>query len=567
MTESSHRLISVTNSIKGDRWRHQTVQGHVAHPPRKVHFNNLTVQDHVAHPPRQAQNHAAVTHLPSQVDFKNRTFQDHVAHPPRQIQNHVAITHPPRQHFQNQIIHGHISTPVTAPSEILQQRKRHRNSSPQSSRHQRRRIKTDTPTLAQSLINNYNKRKTATTHFPPKITSQHIRAAMRRYEQVIEDACAAVETSCASCGEFLAKAGSERELIPIRDDRLHSMKSADGVIQLDNCSIANESYQFCKPCFNALNGNRTPKFSALNAVNVTMCQHYPAELEDLTLMEEYAIARSHPIGTILKLKPNGVRNATAYNGIRGHIITIPQNPGPLLDILPSPDLQFHDHIRVIWTSKSEPTVDDLKPFLEVRKEKVIRALLWLCEHNPLYKSVKINHELINQWTESFIPSVLQEAVISLSENSEAMDSDERGTYAGDMEGFAENDLHNALDDMADGTIASGVVYSDVEGQRMNPELKMVMALMEMTAESREGISVSDTDAHEPGPAEIPVITWANDGRRVLMNDYEDAEYFTGAFPTLFPYGRGGHLLESKERSIAVSLEAWAKWLLSHHSRR
>jgi hypothetical protein len=205
---------------------------------------------------------------------------------------------------------------------------------------------------------------------------------MHRYEQVIQDACAGVETSCASCGEFMAKAGSE--LIHVDDDRLRSMKLTEGVVQLDNCSIVDGSYQVCQTCFNALNGGRIPKFSALNAVNVTMCQHYPAELEDLTLMEEYAIARSHPIGTILKLKPNGVKNPTAYNGIRGHIITIPQNPGPLLDILPSPDLQFHDHIRVIWTGKTEPTVDDLKPFVEVRKEKVIRALLWLCKHNPLY---------------------------------------------------------------------------------------------------------------------------------------------------------------------------------------
>ncbi len=303
-----------------------------------------------------------------------------------------------------------------------------------------------------------------------------------------------------------------------------------------------------------------PKFSALNAVNVTMCQHYPAELEDLTLMEEYAIARSHPIGTILKLKPNGARNPTAYNGIRGHLVTIPQDPGPLLDILPSPDLQFHDHIRVIWTGKTEPTVDDLKPFVQVRKDKVIRALLWLCEHNLLYKSVKINHDLINQWAENFIPPVLQEAVINLPEDR---DSHERGTYAGDMEGFSENDLQNALDDMADGTIASGAVYSDVEGQRQSPELKMIMALMEMIDKPGEGIS--DADVQEP--VKIPAISWVGDGRRVLMNDYEDAEYFTGAFPTLFPYGRGGHLPESNERSTPVSLEAWAKWLLNHHSRR
>jgi hypothetical protein len=446
---------------------------------------------------------------------------------------------------------------LNSDSQTSQQRKRCRKTSPDSP-HYRRRLEADALTPARSLIDDYNKRKAATARFPPKITSQHIRKAMRRYERVVEDACAGVETSCASCGEFMAK--DDSELIPLDDDRLRLLKSTEGVLQLDNCSIVDGSYRFCKSCFNALNRGKIPKFSALNALNVTMCQHYPAELEDLTLMEEYAIARSHPIGAILKLKPNGVRNPTAYNGIRGHIVTIPQNPGPLLDILPSPELQFHDHIRIIWTGKTEPTVDDLKPFVEVRKEKVIRALLWLCEHNPLYKSVKINHELINQWTESFIPPVLQEAVVNLPEEK---DSDERGTYAGDMEGFSENDLHNALDDMADNTIASGAVYSDVEGQRQNPELKMIMALMEMI--NKPGECTSNANAQET--VEIPVITWVGDGRHVLMNDYEDAEYFTGAFPTLFPYGKGGHLPASNERSIPVSLEAWAKWLLSHHSRR
>jgi hypothetical protein len=44
-----------------------------------------------------------------------------------------------------------------------------------------------------------------------------------------------------------------------------------------------------------------------------------------------------------------------------------------------------------------------------------------------------------------------------------------------------------------------------------------------------------------------------------MNDYEDTEYFTDAFPTLFLYGRGGHMPTSDERSIPVSLEAWARW--------
>jgi hypothetical protein len=132
-----------------------------------------------------------------------------------------------------------------------------------------------------------------------------------------------------------------------------------------------------------------------------------------------------------------------------------------------------------------------------------------------------------------------------------------------MGGLSENDLHNALDDMADGTIASGAVYSDVEGHRQIPELKMVMALMEMMDKAGEG--PSDGDAQQA--VEIPVITWSGNGQQVLMNDYEDPEFFTGAFPTLFPYGRGGHMPASNERAIAVSLEAWGKWLMSHHSRR
>ena len=182
-------------------------------------------------------------------------------------------------------------------------------------------------------------------------------------------------------------------LIPVGDERLRSMTSPEGTVQLDNCGMVNGAYQVCQTCLIAFNGGRIPKFSALNAVtNVTMCQNYPAELEDLTLMEEYTIARCHPIGAILKLKPNGIRNQAAYNGIRGHIVTIPQDPGPL------------------------------KPFVEIRKAKVIQALLWLCEHNPLYKAVEINHELINQWSESFVPPVLQEAVVYVPEDRDSVAS-------------------------------------------------------------------------------------------------------------------------------------------------
>ena len=45
---------------------------------------------------------------------------------------------------------------------------------------------------------------------------------MYRYEQIIGNACAAVEASCASCGRFLEKAASN--LGPIDDRRLHASR-------------------------------------------------------------------------------------------------------------------------------------------------------------------------------------------------------------------------------------------------------------------------------------------------------------------------------------------------------
>ena len=384
---------------------------------------------------------------------------------------------------------------------------------------------------------------------------------MNRYESVIEGACADVETCCASCGEFVSAAASER--IDINDSRLHLFKDSEDTLRLDGCCLQDAFYRFCQACFSAINTAKVPKFSAMNGANVTMCQYYPPELRDLTLVEESVISRCHPIGTVLKLKPNGIQNPTAYNAIRGHLIAIPQDPGPLLKILPSPELHFHDYIKIVWSAKEDPTLEDLRPFAEIRKDKVLRALVWLCNNNPLYKSVAINYDLIDQWEDRFVPPILENTIAPVSEDS---DSSERGTYSADMNGLAENDLHDALNDMADNTIASGAVYSDIEGERLNPELKMVLTLSDMLMDSERHSSDSVTSS-EVGGEGTPVISWKGNGRLPLINDYDDSEFFTGAFPTLFPYGKGGHICDPDQRSIPISLEAWGKWLLSHHSRR
>jgi hypothetical protein len=222
-------------------------------------------------------------------------------------------------------------------------------------------------------------------------------------------------------------------------------------------------------------------------------------------------------------------------------------------------------MKTAWQGKTNPTVDDFKPFIEVRKEKAIPALLWLCEHNYTNRS-----KLIISWsTDGLTALPLQENTVKLPVEE---DFAERGTYAGDMEGLTEDDFHRALRDMADGAIVSGAVCSDVEGQQQNPGLKMVLALMDLINKFDECPSNAD---HARETVEVQVITWKGNSTRVLMNDYEDSEYFTSAFHNLFPYGRGGlclrlmnevylcHWKPGQGGHLAIVQGSWLCYILIH----
>ncbi|KAL2823889.1 histidine phosphatase superfamily [Aspergillus cavernicola] len=64
-------------------------------------------------------------------------------------------------------------------------------------------------------------------------------------------------------------------------------------------------WNICSPCYSALLWQSIPKFSSQNGANMTLCQHYPAALNDITLSGEYLIAKSYLVGVMLKLRPGG----------------------------------------------------------------------------------------------------------------------------------------------------------------------------------------------------------------------------------------------------------------------
>jgi hypothetical protein len=414
--------------------------------------------------------------------------------------------------------------------------------------------------IPTQLIENHKRRQTATECFPQEISDSCIRGCLARYEDHISSIIKSTEKICGSCGRFI-----EQHVLrlPELDLLLQPFRvDTDSSLRLDSCAKNGSDYLFCKPCYISISQKRPPKYSALNGVNVTFCQSYPGFLQELTLVEECLIARSHPIASIVKLRPQ----RASYDRLRGHVVILPQEPGPLLEILPSADLNLVEKIKVIWFGDRTPTTEDLKPYLEVRKLIVFRTLQWLRLHNKLYSYITVNETLLASWEDSFIPHDLEESIV----HSES-DRDEHEGYTADLQvGNYENDFQEALDSQSSAPISTGCVYTDVESSRQHPALQLVSAILNLERDRFERDAPPLSNAGDSVPHyidDVYVIRYVSRGRSILMNDWQDSEFFTGSFPTLFPLGSGGHLADPQERPVPVSLQAWAKWALSHHSRR
>lgn len=396
-------------------------------------------------------------------------------------------------------------------------------------------------------------RHSASATFPPVLTEAQIRASIARYQESIENA--SKQGVCSSCGRF----------VPVSE--IVEMGDSDPLLEplaahLDYCGKHDNEWDICLTCLKSLSQNFVPRFSALNRVNMTMCQNYPSALEGLTPVEECLIARSHPLGIIVKLRPGGHTSPVSYRALRGHFIVIPQDPEPLLEILPSPALMLHDVIRVFWLGKQPTTYADLSPFLLVRRHRVLTALQYLTRHNHVYHNVTVNHQMIDTWDDDFIPAELQENIISV----DLPDSLEREGYSVHLDaGNHENDFQAAQDTDREmginAPLVTGSVSTDNNAERQSPERRLLEALLDIVL-NPPASSTQHTLTH--GQQQIPSLSYKIRGQATLVDHWHDAAYFTGAFPTSFPLGIGGHL---DERSLDVSLSSFAEWALKHHSRR
>jgi hypothetical protein len=89
----------------------------------------------------------------------------------------------------------------------------------------------------------------------------------------------------------------------------------------------------------------------------------PTILSDLTLPDEYLMAKSHPIRVVLKLRPTGRSSPVSYCALQGYFIIVHQDLGPLIQISLSSELRFSKLTRVFWLGNQMPIDSGLQPFI------------------------------------------------------------------------------------------------------------------------------------------------------------------------------------------------------------
>lgn len=129
---------------------------------------------------------------------------------------------------------------------------------------------------------------------------------------------------------------------------------------------------------------------------------------------------------MIKLFSATRNSCLAQTALKGNVITFPQNVSEIARSLPLKPSLLPDLIKIIFVGRTVPNKEQLRSLLTVRREAVRQALLWLHEHNILYRDIVIDHLTLNTLPINDVPNSLWETLSRIDQTED--NSVERSGY-------------------------------------------------------------------------------------------------------------------------------------------
>lgn len=195
-----------------------------------------------------------------------------------------------------------------------------------------------------------------------------------------------------------------------------------------NSDIAN----VCRECARALTSGKLPSFALANDMWIGSIPH---ELAYLTLPERLLIAKYFPAAYIIKLYPKkkGARHwdkRQMYCGLRGNVSTYQLDQGQIASmidgtIMPQQAKILAATIGITFVGPKNLPEKSLPDIFKVRRSRVLRALEWLKENNPVYSDVTISAARLAELPENDVPCELR-ATAKLSTDVQKLHAEQDG---------------------------------------------------------------------------------------------------------------------------------------------
>ena len=141
---------------------------------------------------------------------------------------------------------------------------------------------------------------------------------------------------------------------------------------------------FCNKCKNALQRKNVPAGSKFNRMKVA---EIPSELSGLNTLEQRLISKATVFMKMVILPRGGQR------AVRGQVINFPSNVDSVISQLP----RLPEGEDIVYIQQPESAEGDNNStsheivYHSCRYSKVMQALQWLKQHNPLYSDVTVTN--------------------------------------------------------------------------------------------------------------------------------------------------------------------------------
>lgn len=249
--------------------------------------------------------------------------------------------------------------------------------------------------------------------------------------------------TCVVCaGEFLKGETVECNLAELdhkeilSPPRSHAREQFTHGMLLYNLAVYEEdgaSYgRICDGCWSELSAGKLPNTALANDLWIG---EVPRVLSILSLPERVLVSRYHPAAHIVKLYPrsraSGSSSGPAFNsGLQGNVSSYHLNTSDVAAMIDGELLPHHPRILAAIIGVSiigarHPQNRCLPSFLQVSRQRVRDALLFLRGNNPLYENIHISEENLNALPENGVPDELT-TVVRESEDSTDLEREREG---------------------------------------------------------------------------------------------------------------------------------------------